>query len=279
MKNPILLSVMFISLSLQAQYFYKDIISTGETNRLMKTYISNKVLSVISTGFDPQGQKTNDFSEQQDVLQNGELLKTTTRHKLITTLLFTHFDNQAKVISVTDSSIDVKSSTVFSYDENGKIITIKNITSDTSQQIEDTEKHQWFYNAAGQPQKMLDIVNKTDTTEIRFHLDEKGNVIDEQSFRKGIPGELIYYYYDDKNRLTDIVRYNERLKKLLPDYMFEYDDDNHVIQKITLLSNLHLGYLIWRYAYNDQGLKTKEALFDKYKEMTGKIEYSYTFAQ
>jgi len=279
MKNFILLPIIIVSLTLQAQYYYKDIISTRETNRLMKTFLANKVLSVTSTGFDGQGQKTNDFSEQQDILQNGELLKTTTRHNLITTIIFAHFNNQAKMITLIDSSSDVKSSTVYSYDESGKMILIKNITSDTSHEIEDTEIHQWFYDVAGQPQKMFDIVNKTDTTEIRFHLDEKENIIDEQSFRKGIPGELIYYYYDDKNRLTDIVRYNERLKKLLPDYMFEYDDDNHVLQKITLLSNLHLGYLIWRYVYNDQGLKTKEALFDRYKQMTGKIEYSYNFAQ
>jgi hypothetical protein len=52
-----------------------------------------------------------------------------------------------------------------------------------------------------------------------------------------------------------------------------------VLQKTTLLSNIQSGYLIWRYVYNDKGLKIKEALFNKNKVMTGKIEYSYTFAQ
>lgn len=245
----------------------------------MKTYLENKVLSVTAAGFDPQGMKTNDFSEQQEILQNGTVLKTGTRNNLITTILFSRFDIQAKLLSVTDSSGDVKSSTTYSYDENGKIILIKNITKDTSREIDETEIHQWFYNAAGHPQKMLRIVNETDSTEIRFNIDEKGNVADEQSFRKGAAGELIYYYYDDNNRLTDIVRYNTRLKKLLPDFMFEYDENNRVLQKTTLLSNLHLGYLIWRYVFNEKGLKTKEALFNKDKEMTGKIEYSYTFAQ
>ena len=28
--------------------------------------------------------------------------------------------------------------------------------------------------------------------------------------------DRIYYYYDEKNRLTDIVRYNKKAKKLLP---------------------------------------------------------------
>lgn len=79
--------------------------------------------------------------------------------------------------------------------------------------------------------------------------------------------------------MTDIVRYYERLNKLLPDFMFEYDDDNNVIQKLTTLSNQQLGYLIWRYAFNDRGLKSKEALYNKDKMMTGKIEYSYSFSQ
>ena len=88
----------------------------------------------------------------------------------------------------------------------------------------------------------------------------------------------LYYYYDDKNRLSDIVRYNTKLKKLLPDLMFEYDDNDRVIQKITTISNLTMGgYLIWRYIFDDKGLKTKEALFNKDKELTGKIDYVYTY--
>jgi hypothetical protein len=37
------------------------------------------------------------------------------------------------------------------------------------------------------------------------------------------------------------------------------------------------GYLIWRYIFDDKGLKTKEALFNKDKELTGKIDYVYTY--
>lgn len=279
MKNLFLLLLIVISFSLKAQTYYQDIVSTNETNRLMKTYMDNKVLSVISTGYDPDGMKTNDFSEQQDILQNGAVLKTTTRNKLNVTILISRFDEQSRLISLADSTGYVKSSTNYTYDAAGKIVSIKNTTKDTSLEINNTEIHQWFYNSNGQPIKMLRIVNENDTTEYRFNIDDKGNVADEQLFRKGKVGELIYYYYDDKNRLTDVVRYNDKYKKLLPDYMFEYDEQDHVLQKTTLLSNLHLGYLIWRYVYNDKGLKTKEALFNKDKEITGKIEYSYTFAQ
>jgi hypothetical protein len=59
--------------------------------------------------------------------------------------------------------------------------------------------------------------------------------------------------------------------------MFEYDESGRVIQKMTVLSSNNPDYLIWRYLYNDKELKTKEALFNKQKEPTGRIEYAYTF--
>ena len=246
MKNLFLLLLTIASFSLKAQYYYEDIVSTNETNRLMKSYEDNKVLSVTSTGYDPLGAKTNDFSEQQEISRNSSVLKTTTRNNLNTTILISRFDDQLRLMSVADSANDLKSSTVYTYDASGKIILIKNITKDTSLEIDNVETHQWIYNSNGQPASMLRIVNGNDTTEYHFTTDDKGNVADEQSFRKGKAGEMIYYYYDDNKHITDIVRYNIKLKKLLPDYMFEYDDNDHVLQKTTLLSNLHLGYLIWR---------------------------------
>ena len=245
----------------------------------MRTYRENKVLTITAAGYDPQGIQTTDFSEQQEILQSGSILKTTTRNGLSITVLLSHFDEQGRIISSIDSSGGVKSTTSYTYSKEGKILLIHNSTKDTSDEINSSEIHQWFYNEKGEPVKMLRIVNTNDSTEYHFHSDEKGNVADEQSFKKGSAGEMIYYYYNDMHNLTDIVRYNDKYKKLLPDYMFEYDDNDRVLQKTTLLSNLHLGYLIWRYVYNEKGLKTKEALFNKNKEMTGRIEYSYTFAQ
>ena len=105
--------------------------------------------------------------------------------------------------------------------------------------------------------------------------DENGNTGDEKTFRKGIETGVIHYYYDDKGRLTDIVRYNTKAKKLLPDILFEYDDNDRIIQKITTTSSINLGYLIWRYIFDERGLKTKEALFNKEKKLLGRIDFSY----
>jgi hypothetical protein len=126
---------------------------------------------------------------------------------------------------------------------------------------------------------MWRILNGKDSTEYRFTLDESRNIADEQLYRRNIGIDHVYYYYDDKNRLTDIVRYNKKAKQLLPDVMFEYDESNRVIQRITTISINNPDYLIWRYLFNDKGLKTKEALFNKFKELKGRIEYAYTFIQ
>ena len=96
--------------------------------------------------------------------------------------------------------------------------------------------------------------------------------------QRGVRSEPVYYYYNENNQLTDIVRFNKKAKRLLPEYMFEYSEDNRVIQKITVPAN-SFDYLIWRYQYNQQGLKTKEAIYskdDKRKQL-GRIEYQYFF--
>jgi len=245
----------------------------------MKTYLANKVQTVSAKGIDPQGRQTNDFSELQEVKENGVALKITTRNNTNNTIFYNRFDNQGRLISITDSSTAIQSTTTYEYDANGKITLVKNNIKDTANDFNQAEIHKWIYTADGKPVKMWRTINDADSLEIRFSPDENGNTGDEKTYRRGVEAGTVYYYYDYKNRLTDIVRYNTKAKKLLPDIMFEYDDSNRVIQKITTTSSLNLSYLIWRYLFDEKGLKTKEALFNNDKELTGKIEYSYTFSQ
>jgi RHS Repeat len=281
MKNILLPLVLFFSFTLEAQYYYNDIIGTQETNQQMKTYLANKVKTVTAAGIGPNGMQTTDFAEIQEVKENGMALKITTRNNSNTTIFYDRFDSQGRLTSISDSSSYVQSITIYEYNAAGRITLVQNNIKDTANNFSQAEAHRWVYNAEGKPEKMWRIINSADSLEVRFTPDSAGNTGDERTYKKGVETGVIYYYYDDKNRLTDIVRYNTKAKKLLPDIMFEYDvnDPNRVAQKTTLTSNLNLGYLIWRYLFNEQGLKTKEALFNKEKELTGKIEYNYTFGQ
>jgi antitoxin component YwqK of YwqJK toxin-antitoxin module len=282
MKNILFPVLMLVSTVMSAQYYYNDIIGTEETNRQMKAFIENKVKTVTASGSDQRGVKATDFSEYQEVQENGRALRSTSISDLNRTVLYSRFDDQGRIISAVDSSAFIKSRTSYEYNAEGWLVSVQNTISDTTDGFNQSEAHHWFYNNNGKPIKMWRVIQTgtdgaKDSLEIRFTLDEDGNPEAEMTYRKNVETAYLYYYFDDKNRLSDIVRFNKKAQKLLPDIMFEYDESDRVIQKITTSSNIGSGdYLIWRYIYDEKGLKTKEALFNKDKQMTGRIDYKYT---
>ena len=284
--KPFLLSIaIFCSMVLRAQYYYNDIIGTQETNRQMQTFLANKVKMVVATGYTPQGAKATDFAEVQEITENGKTLKISRNTALTHSSFYNRFDAQNRLISIIDTSLGIQNTTSYEYDGGGRIITIQNTVKDPATDINMVELHRWIYNKDGKVEKMWRTINGADSLEIRLIADENGNPGEERTFRSGYETDMLYYYFDDRNRITDIVRYNKRVKKLLPDIIISYDDADRVIQRITstpgdnLRATTWVGYIIWRYIYNDKGLKTKEALFDNEQQLTGKIEYNYTFGQ
>ena len=272
-KLPFLFLLLFY-FAANSQYYYKDIVAAADISRLMKIYSANNIKKITAKGITPEGSPSSEFSEMGEV--NGTTLKVTTNNnKAISTLKF-NFNDRGQLISSVDSAINVKGTSTYTYDANGKIISISNSATDadSSGDFSQTETHQYIYKD-GKLDKMWRIINKADSLEVRFVTDEHGNVIEERNFRRGVLADPIYYYYDDRNRLTDIVRFNYKANRLLPDYLFEYDDNDRVIQKITTTSGNNLGYLTWRYLFDEKGLKTKEALFNKDKQLQGRIDYSY----
>jgi hypothetical protein len=109
---------------------------------------------------------------------------------------------------------------------------------------------------------------------IHFVSDANGNIIEENVERNNITDKKYYYYYDDKNRLTDIVHYNERAQRLLPNYMFEYNALNQPQQMISTEEGGN-NYFIWKYTYNDKNLRQTEKCFSKERRLLGTIEYEY----
>ncbi|MBI3137611.1 MAG: RHS repeat protein [Sphingobacteriales bacterium] len=283
MRFSFLLFLLLVSLAMSSQYYYDDILGSAETRQLMQNFLANKVKMVTATGYDGKGVKATDFAEVSEIRENGQLLRQSSISGLKKTVTLTRFDNEGRVISITDSAAEIQGITTYTYDAAGRISRVENKVLDSANSFNHTETHWWYYNDSGKPEKMWRVIGNTggdnspDSLEIRFVPDEKGLIAEERTFRRGVETGYLYYYYDDQGRLLDIVRFNTRLKKLLPDIMFEYDENGRVAQKTTTTSSLHLGYLIWRYIYNDKGLKTKEVLFNSDKQITGKIEFSYTF--
>jgi hypothetical protein len=275
MRLLLLAAALSITLSSSAQYYYKDIIGTKESSELIKNYQSNKVNRVLLTSYDADNTKSEDFYVEQEYSPISQTLKTITRSDVTNeTDLTSSVDENGNVVKTVDSSDAVISTTTYSYNPAGQLISLLTTATDTNTNNQ-TEQHIWQY-LNNKPVRMLRIKNGADTTIVDFKLDDHGNVSEEIETHKGIKSKPVYYYYDGNNRLTDIVRYSERAKRLLPEYMFEYSPSNQIIQKITVPAN-NSDYLIWRYQYDDKGLKTKEVIYNKQKQLTGKVEYQYSF--
>jgi len=276
MKLLTLITLLLIATTSNCQYYYKDIIGSEQTTNLLKAYKTNKVNRVVVTSYDGENTKMDEFYVEQQF--TPEALKTITRSNVSNeSILISYIDANNRVTKTIDSSDVVTSYTNYTYNSDGLLLSTISSSADTGKTSTQTEQHIWQYQNR-KPVSMLRIKNNNDTTYIRFRVDDKGNVSEEQETHKGITAEPIYYYYDDNGRLTDIVAFSKRAKRLLPEYMFEYSTANQVIQQITVPDNSS-QYTIWRYQYDDKGLKIKEAIYNKQKQLTGKLEYQYSFNQ
>jgi hypothetical protein len=94
MKTPFVLILLLSGFSARAQYYYNDIAATLETNRLMQTYLANKVRMVTATGIDANGVKATDFAEVHEIKDNGKTLKSSTRSGNSFSAYYNRFDEQ-----------------------------------------------------------------------------------------------------------------------------------------------------------------------------------------
>lgn len=274
MKALLFFAGVLFSVAAQAQYYYKDVVGTAETATMLRSYKSGKVGRVVLSSFDADNTRTEDLVAEQQFDAATGTLKTITRSGVDgNTTLVAHSDASGRVVKTVDSSENSLSTTTYQYAADGKLLNVLSVSSDKAGTFSVQEEHQWQWEG-NRITGMLRIRNKKDTTVVTFKHDEQGNIIEEHAQRNGVKQEPVYYYYNDKAQLTDIVRFNNKAKRLLPEYMFEYNDAGQVIQRITFPTN-NSEYTIWRYQYNNQGLRIREAIYNKQKQLTGKVEYSY----
>lgn len=275
MMKPLLLTLgLLVSALSYAQYYYKDIHSTRQTTLQLSQYKKAGIKSVTVTSFENDGSKTEDFNGAQTVGNNYAFIKTVFNTALAgESELTTYFNTAGQLVKSIDTTDGSGSVSEYKYDAAGRISSITNVSTSPGM-YKEKEVHMWTYNENGQPQSMLRIKNDVGTAYITFVLDEKGNVAEENSRRNGVAQASYYYYYDDKNRLTDVVTYNQKAQRLLPIYIFEYSGNNTVSSMIVVPEGSD-NYQRWVYEYNQSGLKTKETCFNKRRQMLGRIEYAY----
>ncbi len=275
----LLSTLIIIGSSASAQFYYKDILITRQTIEKWKSYKENSVRSVKLTSYEGNGKPTEGFSAEQTVAKDySEIVTSTQSAESPPTHLIGFYDPNGLLIKTVDTSDTYQSTTEFGYDPQRNPLTITNNSLETDNHINETEQHIWKYDAAGKPVSMLKIKNGTDTSFIQFLSDEKGNIAEERATHNKLELPVIYYYYNPENRLTDIVKFNSKAHRLLPDFIFEYDKEGHLSSMLYVQEGSN-DYQKWYYEYNEKGLKRKDTCFNKKKELLGKIEYEYSYAR
>jgi YD repeat-containing protein len=258
-----------------AQYYYKDLVLTRQTAGQWKLYKDNKIRSVKLVSFESDGQPSEGFACDQEVTADFSRINTHTRSAGTTdSWILAWYSPAGLPVKIEDTSDTYRSTSEYQYDPQGHITAITNTSIETDNHLKDVEQHFWQYDAQGRPSSLLKIKNGNDTTLVRFVTDEKGNIAEERAQRNKADLPVLYYYYDSANRLTDIVRYNIKARRLLPTTIFEYEDGERPISMLVVPEGSN-DYQKWLYEYNDKGLKIRESCFNKKKELQGRIEYSY----
>jgi YD repeat-containing protein len=272
MKNILGITVLLLlTLSGQGQFYYKDVVTIQQTNAQWSILKANRIRAVNLRSFEANNQPTEGVSVQQRI--TGDKLITLTQSPASGNSELTATYNAAgRLIQTIDTSEDFHSTTTYEYDAAGRIANITNIAR--SGEFTTTEVHAWSYDAAGKPSQMLRIRNNTDTTYVSFVYDGKDVPVEEHATRKRNKEPEVYYYYDDKNQLTDIVRYSARARRLLPTHIFSYNAQGRVAGMLLVPEGTN-EYQRWYYDYDERGLKIRERAYNKQQQMLGKVEFSY----
>ncbi len=275
MRRFIVLVCFISAFTAKSQYYFKDILLTRQNQENWKTYHDKKVREVDIHSIDANDEMTPGFICNLRISPDFSTITTFTKsNDIAASTLQAFYDTHGWMIKTIDTSDSYNSTTDYSYNPQGEILSMNNTSLETDNRVSVSEKHLWKYEK-GKPVQMIKIKDGTDTTLVSFTLDEKGNIAEERSVHGGLSLPTIYYYYNADSRLTDIVRYNQKAGRLLPDFVFEYNYDR--ISSMLLVPTGSTDYQKWVYTYNSNGLKEGEICYDKKKQVVVKINYTYSF--
>ena len=262
------------SVGAKAQYYYKDILSNQQLNNEFNILKDEKVKTIKIKSFEDNNEPSEGFFCEKKINKNYTQSEMISRSYITgQSLLVTDYNNGGKISKTTSTTPTTNNTTQFDYDAKGNLSIVRTYTAGDNDSSGITETREYFYDSIGKPVKMIRKKNNSVVATITFIKDEKGNIIEEDAAGRS-NDKKYYYYYDDKNRLTDVVHFNQIARKLLPDYMFEYDAANNQKQMISV-DESGRNYFIWKYAYNDQRLPEIQKCFSKEKRLLGTIQYEY----
>ncbi|HEY5406585.1 MAG TPA: hypothetical protein VIJ92_05855 [Ginsengibacter sp.] len=263
------------SISVNGQYYYKDIWNNRQLEKEFNLLKNDNLKTIKIKSFEDDGEPSEGFFCEKKINKNYTQSQMISKSNVTgQSLLVSDYNANGQPVKTTDDTPASTSATEYEYDQNGQLKVLRTITKGDDDSDKIIETHEYFYDDKGRPSKMLRKKNDVLISTIDFVSDANGNVIEEDVEGNSASDKKYYYYYDDKNRLTDVVHYNDRAQRLLPNYMYEYNSLNQPKQMISTEEG-GSNYFIWKYTYNDQNLRETEKCFSKARILLGTIEYEY----
>jgi hypothetical protein len=266
------------SFSANAQYYYKDILNNIEQNKEFSILKNGNIKFIKVTSFDEKDQPSEGFFCEKKINNSFSQSEMMTKSNITEqSVLVTDYNKDGKVIKTTANTPSTTNTVEFEYNKDSLLSFIRTKTIAEGDSTGITETHEYFYKN-GKPVKMLRKKNNVLVSTITFVADGKGNIIEEDPEGKS-NDKKYYYYYDDNNLLTDVVHYNIIAKRLLPDYMFEYNSEsereNNRPKQMISVDETGRNYFIWKYAYDNRQLPEIQKCYSKEKKLLGTIQFDY----
>lgn len=265
----------FIFHSVSAQYYYKDFWNNQALTKEFTILKTEKIRTIAIKSYEDDGEPSVGFFCEKKFDRNYSRSEMISRSNISSqSLLLTNYNKKGQIISTIDSTTSDVNMSEYTYDENDRVKTITTRTrADDDHNGGLAETREYSYDTQGRLSKMTRKKNGVEYSTTSFTIDEKGNVIEEVETGKNLSRKY-FYYYDDKNRLTDVVHYNDIARRLLPDYIYEYNSTGQIKQMISTAEGAN-NYFIWRYTYNDKRLRETERCLTKEKRLMGSVQYIY----
>lgn len=268
-----LFSCFFFSYGAMAQYYYNDILSNKKLNKEYEDLKSSGYNKIILESFEEDNSPSKGFfCEKKFNTDFSESMMLSRSLRTDESSLKTTYKDGRIVQSVNETPFTINTMR-FTY-QDGHLKTIQIETYDLRDSSVQKEERAFGYDTANRLTRLTRTKDGKVISSIKFIHDEHGNIVEEIPENEGADRKY-YYYYDEKNRLTDVVHFNQLAQKLLPDYIFLYDEKSSLIQMITVDENAK-DYNIWRYSYTREGLPEIQKCFSKNKKLLGTIQFEYS---
>lgn len=268
-------SLLLVVTTAEAQYYYQDVFNTQQTAATLALFKNNKVSFQHVKTLDANQETDNDFICIRGMNPNYRQMRAVTQSTVSgRSILTSTFNNAGRLIRSVDSVENSISNMQYQYTPDGHLLEIQTSSRGREDKFKMTENRRYVYDSLGHLQQMIVKKGGLDSTVVKFTTDTAGRVVQETQ-----PGrQRVYYNYDGKGRLTDVLRFHPTRKRMLPDYSFEYDASGKLTQMTVV--NIDSGdYLIWKYSYDEKGLPLREECAGKEKTVLGMIRYTYEYFQ